>query len=162
MQSHDDSSFQEQKNLLNWRVGLEMLYEMSPSFFRAVCDMFIPGPDHRSDDQLMAEFVKALQTFPPDFTERATKFFAIWNSVQEHVSSHISGHSRYTKFANAVSDLLANEHTPSKVYDIVTQAIIEIWNLTGQSAEAFAKQTRLWLPAALEELEAAEEVMKRG
>lgn len=162
MQSQDDSQFQEQNNLSNLRTRLEMLCEMSPPFFRAVCDMFIPGPDDRSDHQLMADLVKAFQTFPLDFNERVTKFFALWNAVQEQVSSHIPGHSRYTKFANAVSDLLVDEHTPSKVYDIVTQMVIEIWNLTGQSAEAFAKQTRLWLPAALEELEQAEEVMRRG
>jgi hypothetical protein len=162
MESHDDSPFQESSNNLNLRTRLEMLCQMSPPFFRAVCDMFIPSPEHRSDEQLMADLVKAFQTFPPDFTERVTKFFAIWNAVQKHVSSHLPGYSRYTKFANAVSDLLADEHTASKVYDIVTRAVIEIWNLTGQSAEAFAKQTRLWLPAALEELEAAEEIMKRG
>lgn len=162
MQSHDDSSFQEHINSLSWHDRAELFYELSPSFFRAVCDMFIPGPEDRSDKQLMAEFVKALEICPPDFVERAMKFFAIWNSIQEQVSSHTLSHSRYARFADAVSDLLADEHTPSKVYNIVTQAIVEIGNLSGQSAETFAKQTRLWLPEALEELEAAEEVMKRG
>jgi hypothetical protein len=82
--------------------------------------------------------------------------------MQERLSSHTLSKSRYARFADALSDLLADEHTPSKVYDIITQTIIEIGNLSGQSAETFAQQTRVWLPAALEELETAEEVMKRG
>jgi hypothetical protein len=162
MQSHDDSPFQEHINNLSWRERAELLYELSPSFFQAVCDMFVPGSNDRTKEQLINEFVETLETCPPEFIERAMKFFAIWNLMQGQVSSHTLSQSRYARFADAVSDLLADEHTPSKVYDIVTQAIIDIGNLTGQSAETFAQQTRLWLPAALEELEQAEEVMRRG
>lgn len=147
---------------MTWLERAELFRELSPSFFRAICDLFIPGPEGRSDEQLTEEFTYAFETCPPELVKRGAKFFAIWNSMEERLSRHTLSRSRYARFADAVSDLLADEHTPSKVYDIVMQAIIDIGNLTGQTAEAFAQQTRLWLPDALEELEKAEEVMKRG
>jgi hypothetical protein len=162
MQSHERLSLQEYINALNWHDRAELFCQLSPSFFRAVCDMFIPGPEDRTDERLIEEFTFAFETCPPELVQRGAKFFAIWNSMQERLSSHTLSKSRYARFADAVSDLLADEHTPSRVYDIVTQAIIEIGNLSGQSAESFAEQTRAWLPAALEELETAEEVVKRG
>jgi len=162
MQSQEHLTLQEHINNLSWHDRAELFHQLSPSFFRAVCDMFVPGSQDRTDEQLIEEFTYAFETCPPELVKRGAKFFGILNSMQEHLSSHTLSKSRYARFADAVSDLLADEHTPPKVYDIVTQAIIDIGNLSGQSAEAFAQQTRAWLPAALEELETAEEVMKRG
>ncbi len=162
MQSHEQLSLQERINALSWRDRAELFCQLSPSFFRAICDLLIPGSQDRTDEQLIEEFTYAFETCPPELVERGAWFFGILNSMQERLSSHTLSKSRYARFADAVSDLLADEHTPSRVYDIMTQAIIDIGNLSGQSAEAFAQQTRVWLPAALEELETAEEVMKRG
>jgi len=162
MQSQEHLTLQEHINALSWPDRAKLFCQLSPSFFRAICDMFVPSSEDRSDEQLVEEFAYAFETCPPELVKRGAKFFAIWNSMQERLSSHSLSQSRYARFADAVSDLLADEHTPSRVYDIITQAIIEIGNLTGQSAESFAQQTRAWLPAALEELEAADEVMKRG
>ena len=162
MQSQEHLTLQEHINNLSWHDRAELFHQLSPSFFRAICSMFVPGSEGRTDEQLIDEFAYAFETCPPELVERGAKFFGIWNSMQERLSSHTLSKSRYTRFADVVSDLLADEHTPSRVYDIITQAIIEIGNLTGQSAETFAQQTRAWLPAALEELERVEEVMKRG
>jgi hypothetical protein len=162
MQSHERLSLQEYINALSWHERAELFHQLSPSFFRAFCDMFVPGSEGRTDEQLIEEFAYAFETCPPELVERGAKFFGILNSMQERLSSHTLSKSRYARFADAVSDLLADEHTPARVYDIITQAIIEIGNLSGQSAESFAQQTRAWLPAALEELETAEEVMRRG
>jgi hypothetical protein len=162
MQPHDRLTLQEYINALSWHERAELFHQLSPSFFRAICDLFVPGSEDRTNEQLIEEFTYAFETCPPELVERGAKFFGILNSMQEQVSSHTLSHSRYARFADAVSDLLADEHTPSRVYDIMTQAIIDIGNLSGQSAESFARQTRAWLPAALEELETAEEVMKRG
>jgi hypothetical protein len=162
MESQEHLTLQEYINNLSWHERAELFHQISPSLFRAVCDMFVPGSQDRTDEQLIEEFTYAFETCPPELVKRGAKFFAIWNSMQERLSSHTLSHSRYARFADAVSDLLADENTPSRVYDIVTQSIIDIGNLSGQSAEAFAQQTRAWLPAALEELERVEEVMKRG
>lgn len=162
MEPQRELSLQERINALSWHDRAELFCRFSPSFFRAVCDMFVPGPEDRSDEQLIEEFSFAFETCPPDLVTRAARFFAIWNSMQERLSSHSLSRSRYARFADAVSDLLADEHTPSKVYDIVTKAIIDIGKLSGQPVETLAQQTRDWLPAALEELERIEEVMKRG
>jgi hypothetical protein len=162
MQSHEHLRLQERINALSWHDRAELFCQLSPSFFRAICDLFIPGPAERTDEQLIEEFTFAFETCPPELVERGAWFFSILNSMQGRLSSHTLSKSRYARFADAVSELLADEHTPPKVYDIMTQAIIDIGNLSGQSAEAFAQQTRAWLPAALEELETAEEVMKRG
>jgi hypothetical protein len=162
MQSHERLSLQEYINALSWHERAELICQLSPPFFRALCDMFVPGSQDRTDEQLIEEFTYAFETCPPELVERGAKFFGIWNSMQERLSSHTLSKSRYARFADAVSDLLADEHTPSRVYDIVTQAVIDIGNLSGQSAETFAQQTRAWLPAALEELETADEVVKRG
>ena len=162
MESQEHLTLQEHINNLSWHDRAELFHQLSPLFFRAVCDMFVPNSQDRTDKQLIEEFAYAFETCPPELVKRGAKFFAIWRSMQERLSSHTLSKSRYARFADAVSDLLADEHTPSRVYDIITQAIIEIGNLSGQSAETFAQQTRAWLPAALEELEAADEVMKRG
>jgi hypothetical protein len=162
MQSQEHLRLQERINALSWHDRAELFCQLSPSFFRAICDLFIPSPEDRTDEQLIEEFTFAFETCPPELVERGAWFFGILNSMQERLSSHTLSKSRYARFADAVSDLLADEHTPPKVYDIMTQAIIDIGNLSGQSAEAFAQQTRAWLPAALEELETAEEVMRRG
>jgi hypothetical protein len=162
MEPQEHLRLQERINALSWHDRAELFHQLSPSFFRAICDMFIPGPDDRTDEQLIEDFTYAFETCPPELVERGAKFFTILNSMRERLSSHPLSKSRYARFADAVSDLLADEHTPPKVYKIVTQAIIEIGNLSGQSAQAFARQTRAWLPAALEELETAEEVMRRG
>ena len=162
MQSQEHLTLQEHINNLSWHDRAEFFCQLSPSFFRAICDLFVPGSEDRTDEQLIDEFAYAFETCPPELVKRGAKFFGILNSMQERLSSHTLSKSRYARFADAVSDLLADEHTPSRVYDIMTQAIIDIGNLSGQSAEAFAQQTRAWLPAALEELETAEEVMKRG
>jgi hypothetical protein len=162
MQPHERLSLQEHINALSWHDRAELFCQLSPSFFRSICDMFVPGSQDRTDEQLIEEFAYAFETCPPELVKRGAKFFAIWNSMQERLSSHTLSKSKYARFADAVSDLLADEHTPSRVYDIITQAIIEIGNLSGQSTETFAQQTRAWLPDALEELEKAEEVMKRG
>jgi len=162
MQSHEQLSLQEYINALSWHDRAELFHQLSPPFFRAVCDMFIAGPEDRTDEQLIEEFTFAFETCLPELVKRGAKFFAIWNAMQERLSSHTLSKSRYARFADAVSDLLADEHTPPKVYEIMTQAIIDIGNLSGQSAEAFAQQTRAWLPTALEELETADEVVRRG
>ncbi len=162
MEPQEHLRLQERINALSWQDRAELFHQLSPSFFRAVCDMFIPGPAERTDEQLIEEFTFAFETCPPELVERGAWSFGILNSMQGRLSSHTLSKSRYARFADAVSDLLADEHTPSRVYDIMTQAIIDIGNLSGQSAEAFAQQTRAWLPAALEELETAEEVMRRG
>ena len=162
MQSQEHLRLQERINALSWHDRAELFCQLSPPFFRAICDLFIPGPAERTDEQLIEEFTYAFETCPPELVERGAWFFGILNSMQERLSSHTLSKSRYARFADAVSDLLADQHTPTKVYEIVTQAVIDIGNLSGQSAETFAQQTRAWLPAALEELETADEVVKRG
>ena len=162
MEPQEHLTLQERINALSWYDRAELFCQLSPSFFRAICDMFVPGSQDRTDEQLIEEYTYAFETCPPELVERGAKFFGIWNAMQERLSSHTLSKSRYARFADAVSDLLADEHTPSKVYEIVTQAVIDIGNVSGQTAETFAQQTRAWLPAALEELETAEEVMKRG
>ncbi len=82
--------------------------------------------------------------------------------MQKRLNSHTFSRNRYGRFADAVSDQLADEHTRSMVYGIVTQAIIDIGNLLGQSADTFAQQTHLWLLDALNEIGTAEEVVRRG
>jgi hypothetical protein len=142
MESQEHLTLQEHINALSRHDRAELFHQLSSSFFRAVCDMFVPGSQGRTDEQLIEEFAYAFETCPPELVKRGAKFFAIWNSMQERLSSHTLSRSRYARFADAMSDLLADEHTPSRVYDIVTQAIIDIGNLTGQSAETFAQQTR--------------------
>lgn len=160
MHPQEHLTLQEHINALTWLERAELFRELSPSFFRAICDLFIPGPEGRTDEQLIEEFTYLFETCPPELVKRGAKFFAIWNSMEEQLSSHTLSHSRYARFADAVSDLIADERTPSKVYDIIMQAILDIGNLAGQSTEAFARQTRLWLPDALEELEKAEEARR--
>jgi hypothetical protein len=162
METQDHLTLQERINALSWRDRAELLHQLSPSFFRATCEICVPGPRGRTDEQLIEGFAEAFEVCPPELVERAATFFAIWETIQAWLGSHTLSRSRYARFADAVGDLLADERTPECVYNIITHAIIEIGNLAGQSAEAFAEQTRLWLPAALEELEASDEVMKRG
>jgi len=56
MQLHEQLSLQERINALSWHDRAELFCQLSPSFFRAICDMFIPGPEDRTDEQLIEEF----------------------------------------------------------------------------------------------------------
>lgn len=82
MQSQEHLTLQEHINNLSWHDRAELFCQLSTSFFRAVCDMFIPGPEDRTDKQLIEEFTYAFETCPPEFVKRGARFFAIWNSCR--------------------------------------------------------------------------------
>jgi len=88
MEPQRESSLQEHISALSWHDRAELFHQLSPSFFRAACDMLVPGPEDRSDEQLIEEFAYAFETCPPELVERGAKLFRILNSMQERLSGH--------------------------------------------------------------------------